>query len=86
MEWQPIETAPKSGTEILLSNGKAVQQGWWMHDEGGIVEIRDTNGRYIGQDERDGYIGWWDYGGGMQPEPTHWMPLPPPPTNPETAH
>jgi hypothetical protein len=50
-----------------------------MHIEGGITEHRDLDGRYIGQDEDDGYIGWWDFSGEMQPEPTHWMPRPPPP-------
>jgi len=77
--WQPIETAPKDGTEIILTNGVAVSQGWWMHVEGGITEHRDLDGRYIGQDEDDGYIGWWDVGGGMLPEPIYWQPLPAPP-------
>jgi hypothetical protein len=79
--WQPIETAPKDGTPILLSNGTDVEQGWWMHEEGGITEHRDMDGRYTGQTESDGFIGWWDVSGCMQPEPTHWMPLPDPPTS-----
>ena len=77
--WQPIETAPKDGTQVLLSNGTDVEQGWWIHDEGGIIEHRDMDGRYTGQTESDGFIGWWDVSGCMQPEPTHWMPLPIPP-------
>ncbi|MDR8087834.1 hypothetical protein KPB05_10210 [Burkholderia gladioli] len=77
-QWLPIEIAPKDGVQILLSNGIEVQQGWWMHDEGGTTEHRDMDGRWIGQDDRDGYIGWWDVSGGMQPCPDRWMPMPPP--------
>lgn len=74
--WQPIADAPKDGTEILLSNGEVVQQGWWMEHEGGTSEYRDTEGRYLGQNDDDGFIGWWDVGGCMQPGPTHWQPMP----------
>ena len=85
--WLPIESAPKDGAHILLSNGTEVSQGWWEHEEPYIREQRDSEGVYIDQQEHDGYDGWIDCGGGMLPEPTHWMPLPPPPNigNPITA-
>jgi hypothetical protein len=76
--WQPIEIAPRDGTPILMTNGKQVAQGQWISDPGYIRERRDIDGRYIGQDESDGYDGWMDYDGGM-PDPTHWQPLPAPP-------
>jgi hypothetical protein len=78
--WRPIETAPKNGPEILLSNGSSVSQGYWLHREGGITECRDEQGRHQGQIDDDGFIGWFDYDGGMDPGPSHWMPLPPPPS------
>jgi hypothetical protein len=28
-EWQPIETAPKDGTEVLLTNGEYKRAGYW---------------------------------------------------------
>ncbi|MFY3531302.1 hypothetical protein [Achromobacter denitrificans] len=74
--WKPISSAPKDGTDILLTNGVHVSCGHWHYDEGGTTEHRDLDGRYIGQDDRDGFAGWLDWMGGMTPNPTHWMPLP----------
>ena len=72
MTWQPIETAPKDGTVILLyspekwdSDGMWI--GWWF-DEG---------------DSRE--HGWYDSESAshkasfLNGEPTHWHPLPEPP-------
>jgi hypothetical protein len=84
-EWRDIETAPKDGSQILLTNGTSVAQGWWEHQEPYIREKRDMEGNYIDQDESDGYDGWLDCDGGMLPEPTHWRPLPAPPTLNESA-
>jgi Protein of unknown function (DUF551) len=67
--WLPIDTAPKDASSVLLSNGVEVAEGGWFD---GHVE--------------DSYMrGWWDRLGGMQPEPTHWMPLPAPPQDAGTA-
>lgn len=67
MDWQPIETAPKDGTEFL-----AFYPPGDYEDEDGTFDIS-----------------WWDNTstrergflmiGGV--EPSHWMPLPPPPTH-----
>ena len=77
--WLPIESAPKDGSKMLLSNGLTVSEGEWLHAEPYIREHRDLDGRYVGQDESDGFDGWMDYDGGMLPEPTLYMPLPPVP-------
>lgn len=85
LDWQPIDTAPKDGTNVIVTNGVSVAQGWWEHQEPYIREKRDMEGRYIDQDEHDGYDGWLDCEGGMQPDPTHWMPLPAPPVSDSSA-
>lgn len=77
--WQPIETAPKDGTNIILADGKHATVGNWYHEEPYIHEYRDLGGNYAGQDEGDGFNGWVDWSGGITP--THWMPLPPPPSD-----
>jgi Protein of unknown function (DUF551) len=76
--WQPIETAPRDGTEILMTNGVDVSSGQWFSEYGGTFD-RDGAPNC---DERD--AGWMDWSGGMQPDPTHWMSLPTPPI--EDAH
>jgi hypothetical protein len=74
-EWQPIETAPKDGTWILLycSQQKVAISGMWhvepdlftpdVHEPGWSDWVSDND-----------YI-MWDSGY----SPTHWMPLPEPP-------
>lgn len=67
-EWQPIETAPKDGTEIDL----------WTAD-GSWGRIPDCKWRGKGEDAcwyTRGDRGWDPVGGFVL---THWMPLPAPP-------
>ncbi|QHJ81424.1 MAG: hypothetical protein [Bacteriophage sp.] len=75
MEWQPIETAPKDGTVVDLyfpikSYGDAILFG----------DGRMTNWSY-----EDGE--WGSASGGLsrlvtatEKQPSHWMPIPKPPT------
>lgn len=71
MIWHPIETAPKDGTPIDLWAGERIANCTW-------------NAPSACWDERIGT----GYGGkhwAVMSAPTHWMPLPAAPTNPEDA-
>ena len=83
--WQPMNTAPKDGTEILV----------WRDDSGSFI-ARHTDGYgVIPEHEQDEewcteetleHEGWWSdaYGWQEGPEtPTHWMPIP---TGPDLHH
>lgn len=67
-QWQPIETAPKDGTNILLLIGGKVIQGYWCCEK--------WNDAFPGWD----VVVLPSHGcgccGDTNPEPTHWMPLP----------
>ena len=63
MAWQPIETAPKDGTWILLTE---VLEGQMITGHPFILYWDDR-------------WGWGDIYGKRDVNPTHWMPLPDPP-------
>lgn len=72
MTRQPIETAPKDGTRVLLflpdyREGYQTQIGHYS------VSEHLSNGKLTYRSEQ-----WWCDGGvmGNAPEPSHWMPLP----------
>jgi len=75
-EWQPIETAPKDGTWILVCGGRT-------EDE----EVTRTHAVAQWTDDLNGrktkwhwQFAWYDGGYyGFYENPTHWMPLPEPP-------
>ena len=89
MEWQPIETALKDGTEIII-----FKQGWvnapvgkWAEYGGNPVIGFDGEDCYMWGWEfdeftcygyEDGFLGW-DEDIQENNMPTHWMPLPEPP-------
>lgn len=70
--WQPIETAPRNGVEIIGGwaaeqwvyaiwyRGEGREAGWWFANEG--------PGEYCGEL--------------ICPQPSHWRPLPSPPPAP----
>lgn len=64
-DWQPIETAPKNGTHVLLYHkGGSIASGRWgkpFHMWLSSYRPSDTECDL------------------ETPQPTHWMPLPPPP-------
>ena len=84
-QWQPIETAPKDGTEIFI-----FRVGWpwapvakWVEYPGNPV-LDDNNeeccmygwlfDEWFTPGNEDGWLGWSD-----DEMPTYWMPLPEPP-------
>lgn len=62
--WRPIETAPTDGTRVLL----------YVAPQLGRVPYAVVDGFNLAADRR----GWRSFfrGGVVEPEPTHWMPLP----------
>ena len=76
-EWMPIETAPQDGTRIMLGNKHAtweaeyrpVYQSGYRPDN--PWESMMLNMDHLPRENRYG-------------PPTHWMPLPPPPTDRRT--
>lgn len=69
--WRPIETAPKDGTRILLAGGglQQINVGGWCERVGAW----DCEAEGMFEDGPS-------WGGGEEDGPTHWMPLPAPPT------
>lgn len=83
-EWQSIETAPRDGRKLLLfyinRNGlPRTVVGGWVTDEEAAETDADGVGLEAGWYER--IDNWGDYYQVAihEGEPTHWMPLPPPP-------
>ncbi len=69
MTWQPIETAPKDGTPVLLLYDQEAIQGHWSET--------DTHGG----EWKPIWLSVHGCGccGSDDKPPTHWMPLPEPP-------
>jgi len=77
--WRDIATAPKDGTEVLL---------WAVTFAGEISGPVESRGPIIGSfsDGLSDFAGndWWDVPSATYAswcKPTHWMPLPPAPTD-----
>jgi len=69
--WQPISTAPKDGTEIDVWIGsERVVDVFWSHKRNAWC-----------RSEYEQNFGYVDYT--IQP-PTHWMPIPSPPQEPQS--
>jgi len=72
--WQPIETAPRDGTWILLTGG-SVDWDW-----DGDSKPRVVAAQFRERNADSWQFAWFDAGYyGEYENPTHWMPLPEPP-------
>lgn len=88
-EWQPIETAPKDGSMILLGRaeteacGAVSVPGYWQEGFDDGVDYMGVGDGFVDVNHQQ-FSGGRDWG----PEkyryapnqPTHWRPLPPPPS------
>lgn len=82
MDWQPIETAPKNGTVVLIYRkieAEYAAEGWAEGSKPGEM-LCVWEARWCEPDFSEGY--WADPGdmGRVMDDPTHWMPLPSPPS------
>ncbi|WP_332692073.1 DUF551 domain-containing protein [Devosia sp.] len=69
MNWLPIETAPRDGSRVLLSDGTDVEIAKW-----GDINMAEKKGWQISCNADTG----WNYYEVFY-APTHWAPLPTPP-------
>ena len=89
MKWQPIETAPMDGTPVLVF-GDDLNYPCEAYWEPRSCTMNILVGWYSHESMRQGWLchdGSPDAYGSMDPtqiNPTHWMPLPEPPTAPRT--
>ena len=76
MKWQTIDSGPKDGTLVLLSDGEKVGIGSWREDKGRTLIAADNpyweEYDFSCWDIIETTGDWWF-------EPTHWMQLPEPP-------
>lgn len=74
MEWLPIETAPRDGTEVLV---------WFSEFYNGMQDIAQWDDDRYAKKPRPYWSGRglhiWGIKAYREGKPTHWMPLPPPP-------
>lgn len=77
-EWQPIETAPKDRSVLLYEP----IGGWWLPEPrpGVVPHI------WVGNWWKGDTLNRAQWNGAMYSAPTHWMPLPAPPTEIETGN
>ncbi len=92
--WMPIETAPKDGTHILLHAPACEHEGapvqarttyghWRAPSDTPSIKYQDGFAPEPEWEDFEPFWASWDGGFTEEHPPTHWMPLPPPPTSAE---
>ena len=82
--WMPIESAPRDGTRVIVANKHGVTTAYWGDAQVWDVPWNDaTQNLHWVRWECEDYF----YSEHLldELEPTHWMPLPPPPEGFEDA-
>lgn len=89
MEWQPIETAPRDGTSILVWQGPAYDPLWaivyWQEGQNLRPYGEQLTEAEIADAAESGWEVWHSSSLTKAKWPTHWMPLPTPPPAPTKA-
>lgn len=67
-QWQPIESAPRDGTRVLVCTGPV-----------GAFKVRRYYVTHWLSRQHDRFGNGWSFDGDGFINPTHWRPLPPPP-------
>lgn len=83
MEWQPISTAPKDGTEVIVIHHTDYGDGI-MPTTDGPFTASFVRGAWRSSWDNEEVVEYMDWGGTDYKSimaPTHWMPLPSPPTH-----
>lgn len=78
MTWQPISTVPKDGTIVLLHQDGTVRAGAWVDTSYESEELVEKRGNQRVYEIVRTEAGHWTCDDIY--DPTHWMPLPEPPT------
>lgn len=76
--WQPIETAPKDGTWILVYCPEDTNRGHAVMHTARWMDFYQSAPDWA-HGPLDDYFG--SYREGLPSNPTHWMPLPAPPSD-----
>jgi hypothetical protein len=85
-EWQPIETAPKDGTHILIRTADfGAVEGWWDRSVTNFYASQKGWASYDPANMQGDWVSDFPIGDGCDRRlycgatPSHWMPLPEPP-------
>jgi len=77
--WQPIETAPRDGTIVLLASSTMVGAGAWAPDLHGDTYPWAFVDDFSTCELTSGYPGIAPNAWALNDGPSHWMPIPAPP-------
>lgn len=77
--WQPIETAPKDGTDIIVYCGPSCDPMYGIAHWSEAVDAVYAEGQSAETKQemtRAGWVMWWQADAMKHQWPTHWRPIP----------